>query len=197
MLRGGGCADPWQNGKTQLLCRSDDGPAAHLTPLETSILQARSRAFERIQDRSLLMTERIRLLLEEFEIRMPQLELCQWAEYFLSLEQLDPRWKELLLQLQSAGTCPASTGLLELEIPFEQLVVYFIYRHLPQAQDETDIKACLGFAVLGFVMIRALCQANGGTLPQLLELARLYSSEIEYSEENTAAILDLLWAENN
>lgn len=187
--------------KAQLLCEQSDAPESPLEPLEQAILSARSRAFAIVQDRSLLMDARIRRLLNEFEIQMPQLDGGRWAELFCSLEQLDAEWSNRLLQLRECGPFCDDEKLSALEIPFEQLVVYLIYRHLPQAQDETDIKACLGFAVLGFWVLRALCQtqnADGGcTLSDFLNLARLYSSEIEYSEENTDALLELLWAENN
>ena len=71
--------------------------------------------------------------------------------------------------------------------------------HLPAAQDETDLLACMSFAVLGYRLLRRLCciieAERPCTLPELEELARLYSSEIEYCEENTGALLELLWEE--
>lgn len=184
---------------TQLLCKTDAEPESALTSLEQAILSARKRAFAIVQDRSICMNERLNKLLGEFAIKMPELGFERWAALFLSLEQLDPVWKEQLLKLKSTVPLP-NAELSALEIPFEQLAVYFIYRHLPKAQDETDIKACLGFAVLSVWMIRVLCQvqnADGCSFAELLDLARLYSSEIEYSEENTNTILELLWQQNN
>ena len=40
----------------------------------------------------------------------------------------------------------------------------------------------------------ALCAAKENcTLADCIDLARMYSAEIEYSEENIAALLDALW----
>ena len=76
---------------------------------------------------------------------------------------------------------------------FRNLICYFLYRHLPLAQDETDLRARILFAYLSFRVIRTLCHlCENCTLKELLELARMYSSEIEYSEENTEQILELL-----
>lgn len=181
-----------------LLTRSDDQPEEPLDSLEQAILAVRKRAFEIIQDRNRPMTERIEALLAEFDVRLPQKTAAEWADYFLSLERLDHSWDEQLNKLKSSSA--PSAELSDLEIPLEQLAVYFLYRHLPAAQDATDIRACLGFAVLSWRLIRQLCriqQQNGGcSLPDLVEFARLYSSEIEYCEENTDAILNLLWDEN-
>ena len=53
----------------------------------------------------------------------------------------------------------------------------------------------IAFAALIFRLLRDLCgadMARGGRngLDGLVELARLYSSEIEYSDENLTALLD-------
>lgn len=43
-------------------------------------------------------------------------------------------------------------------------------------------------------ILMALCAAKENcTLADCIDLARMYSAEIEYSEENIAALLDALW----
>jgi len=53
-----------------------------------------------------------------------------------------------------------------------------------------DNRASLGFCLIGYRMIRAMASARGiSELSELCEICRIYSSEIEYSEENTEAIV--------
>ena len=45
-------------------------------------------------------------------------------------------------------------------------------------------------------VLLSLCQAKPGcTMEDFLDFARMYSSEIEYSQENMDALLDALWEE--
>ena len=53
-----------------------------------------------------------------------------------------------------------------------------------------SIPTRIGFAVLSTILIHAMARVNEMTDPEgLCEIARIYSSEMEYSEEN----LDYLW----
>ena len=53
-----------------------------------------------------------------------------------------------------------------------------------------------GTRVLSVDTLAALCAARPGcTMEDCIEFARMYSSEIEYDEDNVAALLDALWEE--
>jgi len=85
----------------------------------------------------------------------------------------------------------------EWSIAFEQLLVYFIYRHLADGLYDNSLKERICFAVLSFYIIRALCvlqaqQSGCVTINELIDISRLYSSEIEYSEENIDTLLEML-----
>ena len=189
-----------------------------LDPLEEKIFTSRQRAFEILQDRSISIEERGEHLLKEFDICLPKMSREEWVEFYLSLERMDDEWTQELEGLRDSMSAKESTiacdsmteresteacdsmilqeSLEHLEIPFEQLFVYLVYRHLPQAQDETDIKAQLAYAYVNIKLLRFLCcNKMVCRFEDLLELARLFSSEIEYSEENTDEILNLLWEE--
>ena len=78
-----------------------------------------------------------------------------------------------------------------LSIPLEQLICCLLYRHLPGALEDGDANGRVLFCALMWQLIARLCaQMNIADVDELAELARLYSSEIEYSEDNTCAILD-------
>ena len=91
---------------------------------------------------------------------------------------MDAAWTTLL---EKARNSSIHTCFLD-EIPFEQLLVYFIYRHL---SDVDRMAGAVSFAVLSVKMIRFLCEATMADRESMIEICRLYSSEIEYSEENT------------
>ena len=75
---------------------------------------------------------------------------------------------------------------MEWDIPFEQLSVYFAFRHLQPEQ----LAKRAAFVALSVKLIAAIFSAEEKTFNGLVELARLYSSEIEYSDENIERILD-------
>lgn len=167
-------------------------------PLERKIFQARETAFSIIQNRTISMEERAEQVLEKFQVRMPEKTETEWAGFYSSLERMDDSWTGELEKLKR--DLKEERSLPHLEIPFEQFFVYLLYRHLPQAQDDMDIKVQIGYVYQNYKLLRMLCirkeEETGCSLLDLMELARLFSSEIEYSEENTDAILDLIWEEN-
>ena len=76
-----------------------------------------------------------------------------------------------------------------MDIHMEQLLVYFIYRHLADALEEGGFRERVLFAALSYQMIRQIWSANPEL--SLQEIARMYSAEIEYSDENMKSILNL------
>jgi len=69
-----------------------------------------------------------------------------------------------------------------LQIFFEQLACYFIFRHFERS---------VGFVLLSCWVVGALCSFCEG-LEEMLDIARMYSSEIEYCEENVEKICAFL-----
>lgn len=69
----------------------------------------------------------------------------------------------------------------------EQFTVYLLHRHVPGALLDDDLPGRVLFcAVSGMLFLRL------STLLGENEAARMYSSEIEYSEENLCSFLDEL-----
>ena len=79
---------------------------------------------------------------------------------------------------------------------FENLLAYFLFRHTSEAIDEQDLAARVAFSVFSLLIICKLYEqhATNGRVDfdALCELCRLYSSEIEYSEENTSILIDAM-----
>ena len=70
-----------------------------------------------------------------------------------------------------------------LSVALEQLTVYFLYRHFSASESWEEAQALLMFSVLSAQMVMALLSLRGNQ-EDIAEYARMYSSEIEYSDEN-------------
>ena len=165
-----------------------------LLPEEAFFFQLRDEVFSIVQNRCQSLSERIDMLCKRFSLSFPKKTYRQWASTFLSLEQLEETWSKRMLKL--AKTEKITPLEDEWETPLEQLLCYFIYRHLAGGMIDGDYRERLLFSLLGTFVIHALAsltKSEQGTLSMrdFVEIARLYSSEIEYSEENTEMLLHL------
>ncbi len=126
--------------------------------------------------------EKLAALKEEFslpEVFSPQL----WLQRFLSLEILDEAW-ERDLNFAKEGETAAQPADLSAKY-YERLLTYFVYRHVSVAESDRNLRARLAFCILSVELLRFLLSQNPrADLAALLDLARRYSAEIEYSEDN-------------
>ena len=152
-----------------------------------ALLALRQQAFAIVQDRTLSIDKRMDKLLLLCQACEPG-HPADWADVFLELERLDETWTTLLQTLEQQGkTAPIPEGL---DTQWEQLLVYFLYRHFLTAWEDGDVGSKAGFAVLSVRLLRCL----KGLYPQteLAELARMYSAEVEYSTENLEVLFEEL-----
>lgn len=185
----------------RLIVDWDDGQDDLPSDEEAALLNLRDGLMAVVQDRAMPMDRRMERMLERVHAELPNLSVRRWAEFLLTLERLDDAWTDLLTGLIHAPDCPEGLpGAPEWEIAFEQLLVYLLYRHLPGALEDGDVAGRVRFAAMSARLLRQLCAAkkvSAGqvTLEDLIESARLFSSEIEYSEENLCTVLDFLDSE--
>ena len=168
---------------------------------EDEIIDLRDKILATLQNRSLPLDERVRNILSLCNTSLPEKSTSQWADILLSLERLDESWTDLLLLLKAKGN---SARIKDFDIymrdrhtEYEQLLHYLIYRHLANAPDLEQAGNRAAFAVLCYNIIKAmgavLWEKNKEfTLEEQIELCRMFSSEIEYSDENMYIILDEL-----
>lgn len=163
--------------------------------------ELRQDAFDIAQDRTRTVTEREEALLEHFLGWVPELSASQWADIYLDLERLDEAWTAVLKDLRSYGDSVDMDGFSQYmtgrEEEYEQLLVYFLYRHFLTAYEDGDVGSKVSFAVLSTRMIRLLgalhWQMTGTfTLEDQVEYARMYSAEIEYSQDNLDTLFTML-----
>ncbi len=134
--------------------------------------------------------EKLACLKEDFVIPEPY-TADEWISKLLALEVLEPSWTEDLTRMADGITLDAgSSDFVEYERYYERLLTYFVYRHVSSAECETDLRARLGFALLSTEVVRALFEhSSAHSLDRLIDWSRRYSSEIEYSTDNTAELI--------
>jgi len=169
-------------------------------PKNNDLFLLRNHIFEILQDRDLSLKSRIEKLIDTYKIKIPHKSITEWAEFYLTLEQLDPDWHE---RIETLKTTPLSENSIfntpRWQIAFEQLIVYFIYRHLADFIYDNSFNERIAFCLLSYQIIHSLCMAHiklygGISIDTLIDISRQYSSEIEYSEENINCISDELKA---
>lgn len=182
LLRSGGGFDP-------ALATADDVAYAgrrHTSagaPEEEALLQVRAALIRIMQDRTRGIPARLNALCEAVGTVMPTRTAAEWADFLRTLERLDPTWDAVLARLTNAPDDLPDFSPLAVE----QFTVYLLHRHVPGALLDGDLPGRVLFcAVSGMLFLRL------STLLGENEAARMYSSEIEYSEENLCSFLDEL-----
>ena len=180
-----------QTEPVEMVTLEDDGVNERADRQELQVVLERSMLFMQLKKRELPLEKRLLEILKMMDISLPNRSYGQWATFYQTLEQLDPAWQEML---QALKTTPLSLPRREWDVAFEQLTHYFLYRHIAGRLETDEIRLRAAFAVLSVWMIRALCgvkltRDKALTLEDVAEIARMYSSEIEYSDENVEALL--------
>ncbi len=136
----------------------------------------RKEVFAILQNRNITILERFENLAQKYgyEFKFSNEELY---DFYMSLEMLDKNWEAELKKLKSAS----GTEIFkrdDLQIFFEQLACYFVFRHFDGG---------VGFTLLSCWVIGVIC-SSCKNLEEMIDVVRMYSSEIEYSEENLEKI---------
>ena len=105
----------------------------------------------------------------------------QYNEILDSLEYLDIESK-MLFQGYSSKKRPKGKEKYQ-----ERLLAYFIYRHCTEATDNEDFCQKLSFCLFCERLFASLIY-DISDLEEIVNIARIISTEIEYSEENTSAL---------
>ena len=168
------------------------------TPEETAFFAERNRIFLLLQDRSERMEERVEKLIHSYGLSLPKLTYEEWASIFWQLERLETSWTDRLSDLKKVGQIPDMLFAdPSWELAWEQLLLYFVYRHTAEAFYDDSLKVRLAFSILSLRMLQGLCAGHAMacgavSLADLCEIARQYSAEVEYSEGNMDALFALL-----
>lgn len=172
---------------------------------------SRAAALSLLQDRSRPLADRLALVLDLGRRLEPLIDAARWSaahrlldryglrdyrdrrlaylrrkrrggsmapvrDLLLSLEHLSPAAPDCFAALERPDLCAN-------EIPLEQLAVYFLFRWWRKASCSGYLYRQAGALVTAVLAVAGLSNVCGC----LIEAARLFSKEVEHSEENRAA----------
>ncbi len=157
-----------------------------MTEEEEGFFEIRNRIFSILQNRDLSIRERFSALAEEMGIEF-NFSVKNLCEFYLSLERLDNKWTDELISLKDFDFDGKIFDDEEFAFPFEQLGCYFIFRHLSNSR--RDYVWGVNFMLTSCYLIGAIWAGYKDiNVEKMVDIARMYSAEIEYSEENTEMV---------
>jgi len=171
-----------------LVTLEDDGEEDELWEEDESVLALRAELIALAQDRSLPMLARVEAIEARCAASTP--DLPDWSAFLLTLERLDEAWADRLTDLT---TLPQRTDMTDPSwaLPLEQLLCCLLYRHLPGALEDGMLRERALMCTLLWRAARGMTAGiEEATIADFCEICRMLSSEIEYSDENIAAILN-------
>lgn len=172
--------------------------ADELDETTAELLTWRTELLPMLQDRSMPLSDRIRGVFRRGDIDLYESDTETFRSFdriaalLRNMERLDPAWDACLNALETLAEDPLHELDGEEGAAYENLVGYFLYRYMtadatywPDAH-----RTRTAFAVLCTVIIHAIHRAmGGGDMDSLCEITRMFSSEIEYSEENLECLM--------
>ncbi len=155
-----------------------------ITNEEREFFAKRQGIFDILQNRNKSIGKRFSELLKKYGFEVPADKLY---DIYISLERLDENWTAELERLKG---CYFDGSIFEnddFQLFFEHLACYFVFRHF--SGNDGGIK----FALLSCYLIGAICSCYDRlSFEKATDIVRMYSSEVEYSEENTELIINCL-----
>ena len=147
----------------------------------------RDRLIAAFEDNGIPLSEKIEAIEREYSLDKVNTVGEEWLDILLSLEILDCEWKNIL---EGAKNEREEVSLSKYEKYLTRFMQYLLYRHISLAVSELNFRARLGFCLLGLNIITYIAKREKNlTRDKLFDIIRLYSSEIEYSEENTEELI--------
>lgn len=168
---------------------------------DDEIICLRDKVILLLQNRSKTVEQRMEDMLKLCGASLPLKSPDKWADLLLSLERLDSSWTDTLVLLKKGFKRADLKGfnlhMKERQTEYEQFCVYLIYRHFANAPTKPTAAARAAFAALGTRLLYSIgaviwTETASFTFSQQTEIARMFSSEIEYSDENLYTVLDWL-----
>ena len=169
-----------------------------VSPSGDEIIDLRDEILLVVTDRSRSLSERVSEMLSLAGATVARRSNAEWADLLLSLERLDGAWTEYLERLREIpGELYGFHSSEEHEIEYEQILSYFVYRYLASSECDLDVAENAALAAFSLGLLLLVAEDAELDFDGRVELFRLYSSEIEYSEENLAELKAALLSERD
>lgn len=172
---------------------TSDGKTPVFTEDEQSALSVRQKAVDIMTNRDKDISIRMQGLKKLWGGKMPCSDTKSWSKFYLGLERLDDKWTELVENLgQADADIEDFSGYdEETQIALEQLAIYFLFRHVSGSYAEVYKR--IGFAYVSCAFVSAMYRVRGlKGIKDFIDIAVMYSSEIEYSDSNPDLIMEFI-----
>ena len=169
--------------------------------ISDEIIVLRDKIIQILQNREKSISNRINDMLKTCNCVMPNKAYNEYIDFLLSLERLDSKWDEILKfakkNFQNADFESFEIHMKDRQTEYEQLLVYFIYRHFANAPKlkytaEKALFSAFAYKIIYTIGAVIFTNTNKFSFEEQVEIARMFSSEIEYSDENIYLIFDFL-----
>ncbi len=170
----------------------DDKENEQLSFDEENVIKLRNEMFEILQSPEKSLQEKVDTLLRISGNTLLTIQQNEWSDFLLTLERLDDYWTVILNNLK---TFDISNIILprEFDFVFVNLLLYFIYRHINEISTQETIQFVIwSYSVILNICKAHICKYGNIEINDIIEYSRMYSSEIEYSDENVEKIIEYL-----
>lgn len=157
----------------------------------------REKCIDKFSDQSMSIYDRIFEFAQICRSKTFNKSIDEWVEIFCSLEEMDPVRGEILSDIKKYVSKDSLHSFIKnADECFANLALYFIYRHFAKYFEGYSVSDVANFVLLCLISVMAMCVAEyekskSLSFESIVEYARIFSSEIEYSEENTYALLEM------
>lgn len=114
-------------------------------------------------------------------------------EIFASLEPIDEKWKPFIKSLEEKSEDYHYSGRYEDKL--RNIGIYFIYRYFLKGVFDEEILSRVKLAIISMAVMSLIFECCDADFEQCVILAKNFSKEVEYSEENLEAIYDMCYTE--
>ncbi|MBQ7969058.1 MAG: flagellin lysine-N-methylase [Clostridia bacterium] len=147
-------------------------------------IMLREELYAILSDKSVSYPQKLLQICAKYGIDMEVNSDSEWQTILSDIEYLEQEHRSLFTVFSSDIYTPN-----RLEKYAERLLAYFIFRHTSEAYNSEDFRASLGFCLFCERLFVSVCKdKNAETLDEIIEISRIISEEIEYSEDNTQII---------
>ena len=157
---------------------------------QKEILKIKQKIFE-ILGEDISFSEKTDKILSQINVKKEDILLKEYSSILSQMEILNKDFKNAINLLDKKLEIKVRK---EHEKSLENLLYYFIHRHLANSIDILDIKTRIVFSIVSVLIIenisRNLTKNDSEFKNNLKEIAREYSVEIEYSDDNYYKFLD-------
>jgi lysine-N-methylase len=180
--------------KIKLTTLEKEGENHSLTHKEITLFKNRDSLFDLIYNKTFSVKEIVQKISKDYKLNLLSANLSDMVKKYSNLERLDNSWDEFLNKTQQKNLNfdrVLNVAEEKISMPARNLMGYFVYRYFVTKSLDESQRASANFILENTCFCLAVCISccEDLTTENLCEVGRMFSSEIEYSEENVQSLL--------